>query len=62
MSNDKLMENEDVIHIYLVIIGNKTRSFTVMGMDLESLIQSEVSQKEKKQILYINANIWNLEK
>ena len=47
MSNDKWMENEDVIHIYLVIIGNKTRSFTVMGMDLESLIQSEVSQKEK---------------
>ena len=30
---------------YLVIISNKTGS---MWMDLESLIQSEVSQKEKK--------------
>ena len=31
------------------------------GMDLESVIQSEVSQREK-QILYINAYMWNLEK
>ena len=30
-------------------------------MDLESVIQSAVSQKEK-QILYINAYMWNLEK
>ena len=44
---------------YLVIISNKTGS---MWMDLESLIQSEVSLKEKKQILHTNANIWNLEK
>ena len=28
-------------------------------MDLETVIQSEVSQKEK-QILYINAYMWNL--
>ena len=33
-----------------------------MWMDLESVIQSEVSQKGKKQILYINAYMWNLEK
>ena len=31
-------------------------------MDLETLIQSEVSQKEKKTILYVNAYMWNLEK
>ena len=31
-------------------------------MNLETVIQSKVSQKEKKQILYINAYIWNLEK
>ena len=30
-------------------------------MNLESLIQSELSQKEKKQVLYINAYIWNLD-
>ena len=41
---------------------NKIGSFVEMRMDLESVIQSEVSQKEKKQILYINARIWNLEK
>jgi len=29
---------------------------------LEPIIQSEVSQKEKKQISYINAYIWNLER
>ena len=31
-------------------------------MDLESVIQSEVSQKEEKQIPYANAYIWNLKK
>ena len=33
----------------------------VRQMNLESMVQSEVSQKEKK-ILYINTHIWNLEK
>ena len=36
-------------------------SFVEMWMDLESVVQSEVSQKEKN-ISYINAYIWNLEK
>ena len=31
-------------------------------MDLETVIQSEVSQKEKKQIPYANTYIWNLKK
>lgn len=31
-------------------------------MDLETIIHSEVSQKEKTQILYINAYMWYLEK
>ena len=31
-------------------------------MDLEPVIQSEVSQKEKKQIPYANTYIWNLKK
>ena len=36
----------------------------MMWMDLESVIQSEASQKErkKKQISYIYVYIWNLEK
>ena len=42
--------NEAVAHIYneiLVIKRNKIGSFVVMWMKLESVIQSEVSQKEK---------------
>ena len=35
--------------------------FAEMWMDLETVIQSEVSQKEK-QILYNIAYMWNLEK
>ena len=31
-------------------------------MNLKPVKQNEVSQKEKKQIPYINAYIWNLEK
>ena len=34
---------------------NKTGSFLQVWMDLESVIQSEVSQKEKKKYCYINA-------
>ena len=47
---------------YSVIKRNKTGSFGEMWMDLESVIQSELSQKEKTQISYINSYMWNLEK
>ena len=47
---------------YSAIKRNKTELFVVRWMDLESVIRSEVSQKEKKQILYANAYIWNLKK
>jgi len=30
-------------------------------MNLEPVVQSKVSQKEKDKILYINARVWNLE-
>ena len=46
---------------YSVMKMNETGSFLETWMDLESVIQSEVSQKEKK-LLYINAYMWNLEK
>ena len=36
--------------------------FVVRWMDLESVIQSEVNQKEEKQIPYANTYIWNLKK
>ena len=46
---------------YSAIKRNEIESFVELWMDLESVIQSEVSQREK-QILYINAYMWNLEK
>ena len=48
---------------YSSIKSNEIGSLVVMWMDLESVIQSEVSQSErKKQVLYINTYMWNLEK
>ena len=50
-----------IMDYYLAIKRNEIASSVEMWMDLESVIQGEVSQKEK-QILYINTYIWNLEK
>ena len=50
MSIDRGMDKEDVVHIYnriLSIKRNETGSFVEMWMDLESVIQSKVSKKEK---------------
>ena len=58
------MDKEVVVQIYsgiLAIKTNGTESVVVRWMDLESVIQSEISQKEK-QILCIPAYFWNLEK
>ena len=58
------MDKEDVVHLYngiLAIKRNEIGSFVETWMHLETVIQSEVSQKEK-QIPYINAYMWNLEK
>ena len=46
---------------YSAIKRNKIELFVVRWVDLESVIQSEVSQKEK-QIPYANTYIWNLKK
>ena len=43
-------------------IKNAFQSVLMRGVKLEPIIQSEVSQKEKHQIEYINAYIWNLER
>ena len=47
---------------YSAIKRNEIGSFVETWMDLETVIQSEVSQKEEKQTSYINAYMWNLEK
>ena len=51
MSIDRFMHKEDVVHIYMeyysVIKRNEIDPFVVIWMNLESVIQSEVSQKEK---------------
>ena len=51
MSIDRFMHKEDVVHIYMeyysVIKRNEIDPFVVIWMNLESVIQSEVSPKEK---------------
>ena len=46
---------------YSAMKRNESESVELRWMNLEPVIQSEVSQKEK-QISYINTYIWNLEK
>ena len=53
------INREDAVHTYngiLAIKRDKTESFAETWMDLETVIQSEISQKKK------NTNMWNLEK
>ena len=50
MSINREMGKEEVVHIYNGILATKKNgigSFVEMWMDLETVIQSEVSQKEK---------------
>ena len=50
MSINRGIDKEDVVHIYnglLAIRRNKIMPFAEMWMDLKTVIQSEVSQKEK---------------
>ena len=42
----------ETMKYYSATKRNETGSFAVMCMDLDSVIQSEVSQKEKKNIVY----------
>ena len=59
------MDKEVVVHIYSGILlsykkNNAFESVLMRWMKLEPIMQIEVSQKKKTQILYINAYIWNL--
>ena len=51
MPIDRRMDKEDVVHLtmeyYSAIKRNEIESFVETWMELESVIQSEVSQKEK---------------
>ena len=47
---------------YSAIKRNKIGSFVETWMDLETVIQSEVSSEREIQISYINTYMWNLEK
>ena len=51
MPTDRQMDKEDVVHIYngilVTIKMNEIGSFVETWMDLETVKQSEVSQKEK---------------
>ena len=50
MPLDRRMDKEDVVHIYngiLAIKRNEIESFVETWMNFETVIQSEVSQKEK---------------
>ena len=47
---------------YSAIKENAFESVLMRWMKLEPIIQSEVIQKEKDQLQYINAYIWNLER
>ena len=47
---------------YSAIKRNTFESVLMRWMNLEAIIQSEVSQKEKHKFLYINVYIKNLEK
>ena len=62
------MDKEAVVHIYTMeyysaIKKNSFESVLMRWMKLESIIQSEVSQKDKDQYSkYTNTYIWNLER
>ena len=49
------------VEYYWIIKRNKIGSFVERWMGLESVIQSEISQRGKL-VLHINAYMWNLEK
>ena len=57
MSINRGMDIEAVVHIYNVVqLSNKKKKrivpFAEMWMDLETVIQSEVSQKEKNKCIF----------
>ena len=56
-----------MVHIYTMeyyspIKRNEIESFVETWIDLETVTQSEVKSEREKQMSYINAYMWNVEK
>ena len=66
MSLDRWMDKEDVVHIYNgILLSHKKKRNGVVCRDMDGprVCHTEWSKSEReKQILYINADMWNLEK
>ena len=58
----KMMWHIYTMEYYSAIKRNEIGSFVEMWMDLETVIQSEVTSEREKQVPYMNAYVWNLEK
>ena len=59
------MDKEVVVHLYngiLLIYKKELESVLMRWMNLEPIIQSEVSQIEKDKYHILNTYIWNLER
>ena len=63
MSINRRTDKAVVVHTYsgISLSYNAFESVLMRWMNLEPVIQNEVSQKEKKKS-YTNENIWNLER
>ena len=66
MSINRGMDKEDVVHIYNgLLLNHKQEQNCIICSDVggpESVIQSQVGQKEEKQSLHINEYIWESRK
>ena len=58
----KKMWNIYTMEYYSAIKRNEIELFVVRWVDLESVIQSEVTSEREKQVLYANTYIWNQKK
>ena len=67
-STDRRMDKDDMLHMHNGIFLSHERAkfveraIVMTWVDLPVCHTSKVSQKREKQTLYINANIWSLEK
>ena len=64
MSIDRGID-KDVMHVYNYSSAMKRSEpvpFTETWMDLDTVIQNEVCQKEKNKLLYNISYMWNIEK
>ena len=60
------MDKEAVLYIHNgILLSHKKNAFEsvlMMWMNLDLITQREINQKEKNQVSYVNAYIWNLER